>query len=139
MNYPYDSFHLQDERAKKNLAQVFQTETMGPTDGVPLRECRSVSRVWRSAKGAQTKSAGVSHKENETARTGKDMSAFSIVLMLLLLGMCAAVQTDRPVFWLLFGPAPLAVGFALITFLRQGFGRQICSRKQRRAGIAPDN
>jgi len=139
MNYPYDSFHLQDERAKKNLAQIFQTETKGPTDGLPLRECRSVSGVWRSAKDAQTKSAGVSHKEKETAWAGRDVSAFSIVLMLLLLGMFAAAHTDRPVFWLLVGPAPLAVGFTLITFLRQGFGRQICSKEQRRTGIAPDN
>jgi hypothetical protein len=46
----------------------------------------------------QTKSAGGSDKEKETAWTGKDMSAFTIVLMLLLLGMFAAAHTDRPVF-----------------------------------------
>lgn len=122
VNYPHDSFHLQDECAKKNLTQVIQTESNVPTDGLPLRECRSMSRVLRSAKDAQTKSADVSYKEKETVWTGKDMSAFSIVLMLLLLGIFAAAHTDRPVFWLLVGPAPLAVGFTLTTFLRQGFG-----------------
>jgi hypothetical protein len=77
VNYPYDSYHLQGEWAKKNLMQVFQTETNVPTDGLPLRECRSMSRVWRSANDAQTKSAGGSDKEKETAWTGKDMSAFT--------------------------------------------------------------
>ena len=139
VNYPYDSYHLQGEWAKKNLMQVFQTETNVPTDGLPLRECRSMSRVWRSANYAQTKSAGGSDKEKETAWTGKDMSAFTIVLMLLLLGMFAAAHTDRPVFWLLVGPAPLAVGFTVTTFLRQGFGRQICSKEKRHTGIASDN
>ena len=88
---------LQGQWAKKNLRQVFQTETNVPTDGLPLRECRSMSRVWRSTNDAQTKSADGSDKEKETAWTGKDMSAFTIVLMLLLLGMFAAARTDRPV------------------------------------------
>jgi hypothetical protein len=136
--YPYDSFHLQDERAKKNLTRVFQIGPRVPNDGLPLRENRSVSGVWRSAKDARTKSAGVADKEKETAWTGKDMSAFSIVLMLLLLGIFAAAYTDRPVFWLLIGPAPLAVGYTLITFFRQGFGR-ICSKEKIRTEIAPDN
>lgn len=139
MNYPYDSYHLQGQRAKKHLRQVFQTETNAPTDGLPLRECRSMSRVWRSTDGAQTKNADGSDKGKETAWTGKDMSAFTIVLILLLLGMFAAARTDRPVFWLLVGPAPLAVGFTVTTFLRQGFGRQICSKEKRPTGIASDN
>jgi hypothetical protein len=136
--YPYDSFHLQDERAKKNLTRVFQIETRVPNDGLPRRESRSVSGVWRSAKDARIKSAGVADKGKETAWTGKDMSAFSIVLMLLLLGIFAAAYTDRPVFWLLMGPAPLAVGYTLITFFRQGFGR-ICSKEKIRTEVAPDN
>jgi hypothetical protein len=139
VNYPHDSFHLQYACAKKDLTQVFQVETNVPTDGLPLRECRSTSRVLRSAKDAQTKSAADSYKEKETVWTGKDMSAFSIVLMLLLLGIFAAAHTDRPVFWLLVGPAPLAVGFTLTTFLRQGFGRQNFSEEKRKTGIASDN
>jgi hypothetical protein len=135
MNYPYDSFRLHDERARKNLMQVFQTQNKVPVDGLPLRECRSVPGVWRSAKDARTRSADVSNEEKEAAWTGKDMSGFTIVLLLLLLGMLAAAQTDRPEFWLLVGPAPLAVGFTLITFFRQGFGRPICSKEKRRIWI----
>ena len=139
MNYPYDSFYLQGERAKENLRQVFQTKTKGAAGGLPRHEGRSISRVRPSSKDARCKSAGVSHKVKETAWTGKDMSAFSIVLMLLLLGIFAAAHTDRPVFWLLVGPAPLAVGFTLTTFLRQGLGRQIRSTSNRRTRVACDN
>jgi hypothetical protein len=52
-----------------------------------------------------------------------DMSVSSIVLTLVLLGTIVAGHTDHPVFWLLVGPAPLGIGFTLITFLRQGLGR----------------
>jgi hypothetical protein len=33
----------------------------------------------------------------------------------------------------------LAVGFTLTTFLRQGFGRQICSKEKRDTGSVSDN
>ena len=51
--------------------------------------------------------------------TAKDVSAFTVTLMLVLLGTVFAANTNQPVFWLLLGPAPLAVGFTLITFLRE--------------------
>jgi hypothetical protein len=139
MNYPYDNLHLHDEWAKKNLTRVFRKETNLPGDSLPLGEYRSESRAWCASKGAQIKSAVVSRKEKDTSWTGRDMSAFSIVLILLLLGMFAAAHTDRPVFWLLVGPAPLAVGFTLTTFLRQGFGRQIFSKEKRTVGTTSDN
>jgi hypothetical protein len=52
-----------------------------------------------------------------------DLSVSSIVLTLVLLGTIVAGNTDHPIFWLLIGPAPLGIGFTLITFLRQGLGR----------------
>jgi hypothetical protein len=58
------------------------------------------------------------------------MSSFSFVLMLLLLGLFMAAHSDRPVFWLLVGPGPLAVAFTLATFVRRGFLRQICSKEK---------
>jgi hypothetical protein len=138
VNYPYDSFHVQEERARKNLSRVFPKRTNGTTDRLTLLERPSTSRAWRSAK-SRTKSAGVSHKRKDTDWNGRDMSAFSFVLMLVLLGLFVAAHTDRPVFWLLVGPAPLAVGFTLTTFLRRGFGRQIWSKEKRDTGIASDN
>jgi hypothetical protein len=94
-----------------------------------------MARVRWSAKGAGV----VSRKRRGTNSTRKDMSVFSFVLMLLLLGMFAAAHSDRPVFWLLVGPFPLAVGFTLTTFLRQGFGRQIRSKEKRETESAADN
>jgi hypothetical protein len=58
------------------------------------------------------------------------MRTHSVILTLVLLGTIAAAHTDHPVFSLLVGPAPLGVGFTVITFLRQGFGRQIASKKE---------
>jgi hypothetical protein len=55
--------------------------------------------------------------------TANDLSVFGLTLTLVLLGTVLAASTDYPVFWLLLGPGPLAVGFTVITFLRQGFGR----------------
>jgi hypothetical protein len=124
MNYPHDNFPVLDESAKKDATQVPQRKASVPADGRRLGEFRSMSRVWRA------------DKEQETAWTRKDMSAFSIVLMLLLLGIVAAGHTERPVFWLLVGPAPLAVGFTLTTLFRQGFVREICSKKKRYTGIS---
>jgi hypothetical protein len=123
MNYPHDSFPVLNESAKKDATQGPRTKPV-PADGRRLGEFRSMSRVWQA------------DKEQETAWTRKDMSAFSIVLMLLLLGIVAAGHTERPVFWLLVGPAPLAVGFTLITLFRQGFVREIFSKKKRYTGIS---
>jgi hypothetical protein len=53
-----------------------------------------------------------------------DISVFGFTLSLVLLGTILSAYTDRPVFWPLVGPGPIAIGFTLITFLRQGFGRR---------------
>jgi hypothetical protein len=56
--------------------------------------------------------------------TISDITVFGFTLSLVLLGTILSAHTDRPVFWLLVGPGPIAIGFTLITFLRQGFGRR---------------
>ena len=138
VNYPYDSLHLEEERARKNLSQVFQTSASGSIDRLPLPERRSTSRAWLSAR-VRTRSAGVSHQRKDGDWTGRDMSAFSFVLMLLLLGLFMAAHSDRPVFWLLVGPGPLAIGFTLTTFVRRGLLRQICSKEKRGRAVASEN
>ena len=54
-------------------------------------------------------------------RPTRDMSAFSFTLTLLLSSTIAAANTDQPLFWLLIGPAPLAIGLAATVFFRQRF------------------
>lgn len=71
--------------------------------------------------------------------TANDIGAFGLTLTLVLLGTFFAARTNCPVFWLLLGPGPLAVGFTVITFLRQGFGRHhslptIAKRDRRSSG-----
>jgi hypothetical protein len=52
------------------------------------------------------------------------ISAFAFTLSLIVPGIFFAAYSDRPVFWLLAIPGPIASGFALIAFLRRGFGRR---------------
>ena len=77
--------------------------------------------------------------ETRSSWTKNDLSAFGITLTLVLLGTIAAAQTSYPVFWLLIGPGPLAVGFTVRAFLRHGFRRQrtfrgVRERKSHRSG-----
>src|SRR6516165_10638139 len=58
-------------------------------------------------------------KRSERGRN--DMGTSTFTLTLLLLGTIGATQTDNPMFWLLIGPAPFAVVFTGLVFLRQGF------------------
>jgi len=47
------------------------------------------------------------------------MRAFGFTLTVLLLGTIAAANTNRPVFWLLIGPAPIAAGFTVLRYIRK--------------------
>jgi hypothetical protein len=49
----------------------------------------------------------------------RDLSMSSFVLAVVLVGVVLADFSDRPVFWLLIGPAPLGLLHTLRTFLRQ--------------------
>lgn len=49
----------------------------------------------------------------------EDMGVFGFAWTLLLVGTVAAAETDRPVLWLLVGPVPFVVGFAVVAFLRK--------------------
>lgn len=56
--------------------------------------------------------------------TTGDISVFGFILSLALIGAILAAYSDRPAFWLLVGLGPVAVGFTIITFVRQRFGRR---------------
>jgi hypothetical protein len=43
MNYPYASFNLEADRAKKTVVKIFQTESQGPLDGLSVPDAESVS------------------------------------------------------------------------------------------------
>jgi hypothetical protein len=57
-------------------------------------------------------------------RTSSDMTTSCFTLTLLLIATIAAAYTDRPAFWLLMGPVPLAAGFAMAACFQQRLGRR---------------
>ena len=61
-------------------------------------------------------------------RTNGDMTASCFTLTLLLIATITAAYTDRPAFWLLMGPVPLAAGSGLIACFQQRLGRRSLSR-----------
>ena len=54
----------------------------------------------------------------------RDLTVSGFMFTLVLVGTILAAYTDRPVFWLLIGPAPVAVLHTIRTFLRQRLRRQ---------------
>jgi hypothetical protein len=68
----------------------------------------------------------------------EDMGVFGFAWTLLLVGTVAAAETDRPVLWLLVGPVPFVVGFAVVAFLRKKIGCQFsvvsCQNGERKTG-----
>src|SRR5260370_18241683 len=65
-------------------------------------------------------------QNRHTDRPTRDMSAFSFTLTLLLSSTIAAANADQPLFCLLIGPAPLAIGLVAAVFLRQRFPLHRC-------------
>ena len=57
----------------------------------------------------------------------RDLTVSGFVFALVLVGVILAANTEQPVFWLLIGPAPVAVLHTLRTFLRQAL-RQASQR-----------
>ena len=53
-----------------------------------------------------------------------DMTVSGFVFTLVLVAAILAPFTDRPVFWLLIGPAPVAVLHTIRRFLRRRLRRQ---------------
>jgi hypothetical protein len=128
MSYPYSSLHLEAHRAKQRLTQAFRDQGSGSLPS-PLLEITPATIEQEEADSQPQLSPRVTgsrdvlfdlgtNTECESNSTRRDMSASSFTLALLLFGTIAAAYTDRPAFWLLIGPAPLAVGFAAIAFLR---------------------
>jgi hypothetical protein len=60
----------------------------------------------------------------QSNRTKGDMTASCFTLTLLFVATVVAAYTDRPAFWLLMGPVPLATGFTMIAFLQPKLGRR---------------
>jgi hypothetical protein len=139
MSNPYPSFNLDAKWAKQRLVQSFQSGPDRHADSLspPITKTAPVANDHKEAANRPSLSQELSRlltglrdlARNATApkRSGwtkRDMSTFSFSLTLLLLGTIAGTKTNNSVFWLLIGPAPLAAGFTVLTFFRQGFSRR---------------
>jgi hypothetical protein len=140
MSFPYVLLHFEAQEAKEELAQVFRagrglrSVSLSPTltkSGPVMNKQKGRARrpepsqTLRRSRDVSRDPTRKTTSQEQSGRNTRDMSAFSFTLTLLLLGTIAAARTDHPACWLLFGPTPFAVGYAALTFFRQGFGRRV--------------
>ena len=127
MSYPYSSLHLEVDRAQRLLTQAFRDQHAksvppGRIEGTVREQEETANRPPLSGQRDVLldlrRNAAYPNTSNAARR---DMSATSFTLALLLFATIAAAHTDLPAYWLLIGPAPLGVGFAVIALFRRRF------------------
>jgi hypothetical protein len=154
MNYPYSSLIFETQRARQRLAEAF---SILPDSGVanisqpdlhPARlenDLPGMANRSKASRGDARLSdrlgerCGVLRFPNSTYWMREDMRPLSFTFTLVLLGTLAAMQTDQPLFWLLAGPLPLAIGCAGVRLTRQkchlgawlrGFRNRVSQRRE---------
>ena len=136
MNYPYSSLIFEAQRANQELARLFQAQ--------PDKRAASLSQTNSERASAKNDPPGAANRPrlspevwpprdmlcrirtNTRFPSGtywmrEDMGILGFTWTLVLLGTVAAAQTDRPILWLLAGPAPLVVVLATVALLRRRF------------------
>jgi len=127
------SLLLQGYEAKRRLSQLFQSEGLGQAnhpstasvtrDSIPAvqTDIEQNSKPFREI----CREHGLVRSRTPTAlptrqwgQMKRDLTVSGFVFMLVLVGAILAANTERPVFWLLIGPAPVAVLHTIRTFLR---------------------
>ena len=128
------SFLLESDAAKRRLARLFESETLGWADHLSkVIVARDRSRAARTSAEQNNKTFPeyrYTHRpvRNRTrtaiptigsGQVKRDLTVSSFVFTLVSVGAILAAYTDQPIFWLLIGPAPVAVLHTIMTFLRQ--------------------
>jgi hypothetical protein len=132
MSSPLPEILLNGQLAKRRLDEVFDTTDCGHESLLSTGSAR-VTADQRESLQRQRPARGLtrprdrfpdsSRKESRPKRSDRasgDMTVSCFTLTLLLIATITAAYTDRPLFWLLLGPVPLAAGFALIACFQQG-------------------
>ena len=135
----YVSLLLETDAAKRKLAQLFQSEEPGritpPSTGIVTRDssCAVRTDIEQNSKTLREsrREHGLVRDRTRTAlrtrqpgQMKRDLTVSSFVFTLVLVGAILAAYTDQPIFWLLIGPAPVAVLHTIMTFLRQRLRRR---------------
>jgi hypothetical protein len=135
----YVSLLLQGYAAKRKLTELFQCEggkqanhpstAIATRDGIPAIQ----TAIGRNSKAFREncRKQGLVRKRTPTVlrasqrdQIKRDLTVSGFVFTLVLVGVILAAHTDRPVFWLLIGPLPVAVLHTIRTFLGQLLRRQ---------------
>src|SRR5215831_736163 len=118
----YVSLLLQGCAAKRKLAELFQLEGFGQANRPPIAIAADESILAGQTRIRQTnklfgenrcKHAVVPNRTPTALRTSqrgemkRDLTVSGFVFALVSVGVILAAYTDRPVFWLLIGPALL--------------------------------
>jgi hypothetical protein len=120
----YVSLLLETDAAKRRLAELFGSETLSSADHrstavIPNDRSRAVRisvekdnntfREYRRTRTPVRSRARTAIPTIESGQTKRDLTVSSFMLALVVVGVIVAAHTDRPVFWLLIGPTPVAV------------------------------
>jgi hypothetical protein len=136
MSSALSEIFLNGQLAKRRLEQVFDMTDSGrqappmttsvqvasdeSESGKQKRPARDLARS-RDIFAASTRKG---RRSKRSGRTNGDMTASCFTWTLLLIATITAAYTDRPAFWLLMGPVPLAAGCGLIACFQQRLGRR---------------
>ena len=133
------SLLLQGYAAKRELAALFQSEFLRQAKQPPItiaahkpipavqRGVKQASKLFRenrSQHGLVPNRAPSALGTSQPDQMQRDLTVSGFVVALVSVGVILAAYTDRPIFWLLIGPAPVGVLQTIRTFLRQRLRRQ---------------
>ena len=133
------SLLLQGYVAKRKLAELFRCEgvkqanhpstAIAARDGIPriqttIEQNSKAFRENSRKQGLVRKGTPSVPRTSQRGEMKRDLTVSGFVFTLVLVGVILAAHTDRPVFWLLIGPDPIAVLHTIKTFLRQLLMRQ---------------
>ena len=135
----YVSYLLAANAAKRRLAELFESGTLGPADyrsativagdrnsasWTTTEQNNNVREYSRSQRRPDPDWARTAIPTKASDRVKRDLTVSGLVFALLFSGVVTAAYTDQPVFWLLVGPAPFAVAYTLRTSLRRPLVRR---------------
>ena len=135
----YVSLLLQGCAAKRKLAELFQSEGFVQENQWPIaivahevipavqtgiNQSRKPLREDRRKHGLVRNPTATALRISQQGQMKRDLTVSGFVFALVSVGLILAAYTDRPIFWLLIGPAPVGVLQTIRTFLRQRLRRQ---------------
>jgi hypothetical protein len=128
------SLLLQGYATKRELAALFQSELFGQAKQPPItiaapepipavqRGIKQASKLFRENRrqhGLVPNRTASALGTSQPDQMQRDLTVSGFVVALVSVGVILAAYTDRPIFWLLIGPAPVGVLQTIRTFLRQ--------------------